>query len=111
MQFGTVNGRFVLVTTPPDGRRALDVATASGGSLPSDAVGALARWDDVVAWSATADWSQAVPVTPEQLGPPVPAPRQVFAIALNYRPTPPRPASRPRTNCRTGTTSATFVGR
>jgi 2-keto-4-pentenoate hydratase/2-oxohepta-3-ene-1,7-dioic acid hydratase in catechol pathway len=82
MRFGTVEGRFVLVR---DGR-ALDVATASGGSLPSDVLAALGRWDDVRAWAATADWSGSVEVTAERLGPPVPAPRQVFAIALNYRP-------------------------
>jgi 2-keto-4-pentenoate hydratase/2-oxohepta-3-ene-1,7-dioic acid hydratase in catechol pathway len=82
MRFGTVDGRFVLVH---DGR-ALDVATASGGSLPSDAVAALERWDDVVAWAPSADWSTAYAVSDEQLGSPVPAPRQVFAIALNYAP-------------------------
>ena len=39
MRFGTLRGRFVLVST--DGR-ALDVETASGGALPSDARQALA---------------------------------------------------------------------
>jgi 2-keto-4-pentenoate hydratase/2-oxohepta-3-ene-1,7-dioic acid hydratase in catechol pathway len=82
MRFGTVDGRLVLVS----GARALDVATASSGSLPSDPVAALERWDDVRAWSATAEWSTAFDVAPEQLGAPVPAPRQVFAIALNYAP-------------------------
>ena len=82
MRFGTVDGRFVLV----DGSRALDLAGASGGALPYDPVGALEQWDDVLAWSRTADWSSATQVTPERLGPPVPSPRQVFAIALNYAP-------------------------
>jgi 2-keto-4-pentenoate hydratase/2-oxohepta-3-ene-1,7-dioic acid hydratase in catechol pathway len=87
MRFGTVDGRFVLVRGDlPDGARALDVATASGDRLPSDAVAALERWDDVLAWAATADWAPARAVTPEQLGPPVPMPRQVFAIGLNYAP-------------------------
>jgi len=87
MRFGTVDGRFVLVEGDlPDGARALDVATASRGTLPSDTVAALERWDDVVAWAATADWSAASAVTPEQLGAPVPRPRQVFAIGLNYAP-------------------------
>jgi 2-keto-4-pentenoate hydratase/2-oxohepta-3-ene-1,7-dioic acid hydratase in catechol pathway len=40
----------------------------------------------VRAWAPAADWTGSFPVTPERLGPPVPAPRQVFAIALNYRP-------------------------
>ena len=82
MRFGTLDGRFVLVR----GDQALDVATASGGDLPADAVAALERWSDLVAWAPGADWSAAVTVTPDQLGAPVPAPRQVFAIALNYRP-------------------------
>ena len=82
MRFGTVEGRFVLLK----GDRMLDVATASEGSLPSDVLAALGRWDDVRAWAATANWAGSAGVTPEQLGPPVPAPRQVFAIALNYRP-------------------------
>jgi 2-keto-4-pentenoate hydratase/2-oxohepta-3-ene-1,7-dioic acid hydratase in catechol pathway len=87
MRFGTVDGRFVLVEGDlSDGARALDVATASGGALPSDAVAALERWDDVVTWAATADWGQATAMTADQLGPPVPTPRQVFAIALNYAP-------------------------
>ena len=82
MRFGTVEGRFVLLKDD----RMLDVATASEGSLPSDVLAALGRWDDVRAWAATANWAGSAGVTPEQLGPPVPAPRQVFAIALNYRP-------------------------
>ena len=60
MRFGTVGGRFVLER----GGRVLDVARASGGSLPSDAVEALERWDDVLAWEGTADWSGAFDVSP-----------------------------------------------
>jgi 2-keto-4-pentenoate hydratase/2-oxohepta-3-ene-1,7-dioic acid hydratase in catechol pathway len=82
MRFGTVDGRFVLVRDAT----ALDVATASGGWLPADVLTALERWDEVRAWAPTADWSGAVPITDDRLGPPVPQPRQVFAIALNYRP-------------------------
>ena len=82
MRFGTVAGRLVLV----DAGRALDVAEASGGELPSDVLAALERWDDVLAWAPSADWGVATAITDELLGPPVPHPRQVFAIALNYRP-------------------------
>jgi 2-keto-4-pentenoate hydratase/2-oxohepta-3-ene-1,7-dioic acid hydratase in catechol pathway len=82
MRFGTLGGRLVLVSEG----RALDVATASGGALPSDARAALARWEEVRAWAPTADLSEAVAVTDAELGPPVPDPRQVFAVALNYRP-------------------------
>jgi len=82
VRFGTVDGRLVLV----DAGRALDVSTASQGELPSDVVAALTRWDELVEFSARADWGGAQAVTGAQLGPPVPAPRQVFAIALNYAP-------------------------
>ncbi len=82
MRFGTLGGRFVVVRAG----RALDVATASGGALPSEARAALSRWDDVRAWAATADMAAAVAVDDAELGPPVPDPRQVFAVALNYRP-------------------------
>jgi 2-keto-4-pentenoate hydratase/2-oxohepta-3-ene-1,7-dioic acid hydratase in catechol pathway len=82
MRFGTLGGRLVLVSEG----RALDVATASGGALPSDPRAALARWEEVRAWAPTADLSEAVAVTDAELGPPVPDPRQVFAVALNYRP-------------------------
>ena len=82
MRFGTVEGRIVLV----DGDRALDVERASGGALPADPVAALERWDDVRAWESTADWASAFAVTAEALGAPVPVPRQVFAIGLNYAP-------------------------
>jgi 2-keto-4-pentenoate hydratase/2-oxohepta-3-ene-1,7-dioic acid hydratase in catechol pathway len=82
MRFGTLGDHFVLL----DKDSALDANAASGGRIPADPVAALERWDDVLAWATTADWSSAVAVTPEQLGPPIPAPRQVFAIALNYAP-------------------------
>ena len=86
MRFGTLDGRFVLVRGDDPQVDVLDVATASGGDLPADAVGALAQWDDVCRWAATADWSGAAPVAVGRLGAPVPMPRQVFAVALNYRP-------------------------
>jgi 2-keto-4-pentenoate hydratase/2-oxohepta-3-ene-1,7-dioic acid hydratase in catechol pathway len=38
------------------------------------------------AWADHADWTAAWPLDEARLGPPVPAPRQVFAVALNYRP-------------------------
>jgi 2-keto-4-pentenoate hydratase/2-oxohepta-3-ene-1,7-dioic acid hydratase in catechol pathway len=84
MRLGTVDGRAVLVAV--DGGRALDVGHASGGSLPADPVALLEQWDDLLTWGQDADWSSAYDVTAERLGPPVPMPRQVFAIGLNYAP-------------------------
>jgi 2-keto-4-pentenoate hydratase/2-oxohepta-3-ene-1,7-dioic acid hydratase in catechol pathway len=82
VRFGTIGGRLVLVR---DGR-ALDVHRHSGGGFPADVNWALARWDDLVHWADGVDWSAAREFDPAELGPPVPAPRQVFAVALNYRP-------------------------
>lgn len=82
MKFGTQDGRFVLVA----GGRTLDVHAASAGDLPWEPIAALERWDDVRAFSASADWSAAELLDESRLGPPVPCPRQVFAVALNYRP-------------------------
>jgi 2-keto-4-pentenoate hydratase/2-oxohepta-3-ene-1,7-dioic acid hydratase in catechol pathway len=82
MRFGTLRGRFVLESEG----RVLDVATASSGALPADVRVALSRWDEVRAWAATADVSTGTTFDEAELGPPVPDPRQVFAVALNYRP-------------------------
>ncbi len=82
MKFGTVDGRLVLLR---DGR-ALDVEHASDGRLPAEPTAALGRWDDLVVWAAGADWTSAQEIPVHRLGAPVPHPRQVFAIALNYRP-------------------------
>lgn len=95
MRLGTVGGRGVLVRDDapgaPDGRdgAVLDVERASGGRLPADPLALLGAWADLRSWAASADWSDGSLVRPlaeTPLGPPVPAPRQVFAVALNYRP-------------------------
>ncbi|MEU4237372.1 fumarylacetoacetate hydrolase family protein [Actinoplanes sp. NPDC026619] len=79
MRFGTIDGRLVLVK---DGL-AIDVAENS--DLPADVNAALARFDELTAWAAGTQ-AAGKPVSDEELGPPVPQPRQVFAVALNYRP-------------------------
>jgi 2-keto-4-pentenoate hydratase/2-oxohepta-3-ene-1,7-dioic acid hydratase in catechol pathway len=82
MRFGTQDGRFVLVA---DGR-VFDVHAASARSLPWEPLAALERWDEVRSFAAVADWAAARPLDESRLGPPVPRPRQIFAVALNYRP-------------------------
>ena len=86
MRFGTLDGRFVLVRGDGPQVEVLDVAAASDGDLPAEVVGALAQWDEVCRWAGSADWSAAAWVEVGRLGAPVPTPRQVFAVALNYRP-------------------------
>jgi 2-keto-4-pentenoate hydratase/2-oxohepta-3-ene-1,7-dioic acid hydratase in catechol pathway len=82
MRFGTQDGRFVLLARG----RVLDVHVASEGKLPWEPISALERWDEVRVFAASADWGAAEPLDESRLGPPVPCPRQVFAVALNYRP-------------------------
>jgi len=63
---------------------ALDVERASAGLFSSDVQSIYERWTEFRTWAATAD-GDAQPTDGARLGPPVPAPRQVFAIGLNYR--------------------------
>ena len=80
MKLANLAGRLVIVLA--DG--VADVATASAGRFGPDPMSAF---DD---WSAFADWAAGVTSTTggldeAALGNPVPHPRQVFAIGLNYR--------------------------
>jgi 2-keto-4-pentenoate hydratase/2-oxohepta-3-ene-1,7-dioic acid hydratase in catechol pathway len=74
MRFATIDGRAALLS---------DKGYADLGALglPSEPLAALERWREVPGLTVT-DWSA---YQPSQLGPPVPNPRQVFALALNYR--------------------------
>jgi 2-keto-4-pentenoate hydratase/2-oxohepta-3-ene-1,7-dioic acid hydratase in catechol pathway len=68
-------------------RTGLDVSAASGGTFSSDPQAAYERWEELLNWAreAPANGSHSpIGLTPEQLGPPVPTPRQIFAIGLNY---------------------------
>ncbi|WP_181801203.1 fumarylacetoacetate hydrolase family protein [Streptomyces shenzhenensis] len=83
MRLGVLDGHAVVVS----GDWAANVQWASQGRLPSDPMALL---DD---WSRTRDWAAGlpgeaydIPVDPIALSAPVPRPRQVFAVALNYPP-------------------------
>ena len=80
MRIANVNGRLKLLVA--DG--AVDVETASGGRFSADPQAAYARFAELQDWAGTVG-EAAEPFRPEQAGPPSPAPRQVFAIGLNYR--------------------------
>ena len=82
MRLANLDGRATLLT----GAGALDVERGSKGQFGPDLPLIYERWSEF----ATAEWDlgAAEPLTEppgSRLGPPSPAPRQVFAIGLNYR--------------------------
>ncbi|WP_445397741.1 fumarylacetoacetate hydrolase family protein [Streptomyces sp. LE64] len=83
MKVANVSGRLSLMTAPLE---AVDVERASAGRFSSDVQSAYERWDALTEFAATVTPGRpdAVRVRPEDLGNPVPSPRQVFAIGLNY---------------------------
>lgn len=81
MRIASVDGRPTLLL--PSG--GLDIITASKGSLGLDVNELLSRLGELAPLTESADPEALVEVRTEQLGPPVPNPRQVFAVGLNYR--------------------------
>ena len=81
MRIANVRGRLTLLTQAG----AVDVATASNGRFGPDPQAAYESFDTFRAWAAAQGRSAAVELDPMTLGAPAPAPRQVFAIGLNYR--------------------------
>jgi 2,4-didehydro-3-deoxy-L-rhamnonate hydrolase len=82
MRYASLSGRLVLIGR--DGRTALDVAEASDGRLPSSPQAVYDDWEKFHAWAASASLELAKPFDRELLEAPVPAPRQLFAVGLNY---------------------------
>lgn len=80
MKIANHDGRLVLVTDAG----VVDVASASAGRFGPDPMAAFADWRAFAAWASGAD-GPVTPLDESLLGCPVPAPRQVFAIGLNYR--------------------------
>lgn len=80
MRIGNLDERLVLIA----GGRALDVQTASNGRFGADPQAVYEHWTEFVKWAASADLASAESFDELDLGAPVPRPRQVFAIGLNY---------------------------
>jgi len=88
MRFANVQGRSTLVIAGPDGTdHAVDIETASGGSLGSDpAVYVdLANHAALAALASSADVAAAPVLDPTLLGAPVPRPPKGLGVGLNYR--------------------------
>jgi 2,4-didehydro-3-deoxy-L-rhamnonate hydrolase len=83
MRFGNVGGRMQLLV----GDGLVDVEGASAGRLPADPVAALDDWDALVEWARSVDGASAAsaPLAGAVLQAPVPRPRQLFGVGLNYR--------------------------
>jgi len=76
-----VDNRLQLVVDD----RIVDVETTSGGAFPADVQSIYDRWDDFRAWADTASPAGGEPIPDQGVGAPVPHPRQIFAIGLNYK--------------------------
>ena len=83
MRIANLSDRLVLVAA--DGSGAVDVKQASAGRFGAAPQAVYDHWDDFRSWAATVDVSTATPFDVAALGPPVPAPRQLLAVGLNYR--------------------------
>ncbi|GAA3952213.1 fumarylacetoacetate hydrolase family protein [Actinomadura viridis] len=79
MRVANLDGRLVLLS----GTGAVDVERASAGRFGPDPRTAYDRWDAFAAWAGGVS-GPAEPYDPADLRAPVPAPRQVFGIGLNY---------------------------
>src|SRR5258708_20538789 len=78
MRIANLAGRAVLLV----GDGAIDIHKASQGLFSPDPQALYDRWEEVRAWRTAAE---PEPYQDTYLSPPVPAPRQVFAIGANYR--------------------------
>lgn len=82
MRVGNLSDRLTLFTD----QGAIDVERASAGRFSHDPQAVYDQWDLFMEWAASAArGAEARPYAMEDLGPPAPRPRQVFAIGANYR--------------------------
>jgi 2-keto-4-pentenoate hydratase/2-oxohepta-3-ene-1,7-dioic acid hydratase in catechol pathway len=80
VRLANLAGRAAVVA----GEVAIDVAEAAEGRFSADPQEAFSDWDAFRAWAASLDPARGKPFDEADLGPPVPRPRQVFAIGVNY---------------------------
>ncbi len=97
MRIASARGRLTLLTD----RGGIDVEKASKGLFPADPQAVFDRWTEFRDWANGATSGEASPIAEGSLESPVPRPKQVFGIGLNYRahaaeanlPLPERPAT------------------
>ncbi|MFI5814984.1 hypothetical protein ACIA7S_29005 [Streptomyces sp. NPDC051643] len=81
MRIGNLSGRLALFTE----QGAVDVEKASGGRFGSEPQAVYNVWEDFLGWAKGAELSGASAFDSADLGPPTPAPAQLFGIGVNYR--------------------------
>src|SRR5574337_1676411 len=81
MRIANVAGRAALVDGAGSG---VDIEKGSDGKFSADPQALFERWDALRKWADGYHGGFDVSIDDTQLGAPTPAPRQVFAIGLNY---------------------------
>lgn len=85
LRLANLKGRAQFIVGDIASPRAIDVAVASKNSLSADPMLCFAHWDSLKKLAATLDISAGTHVAIADLSCPVPQPRQMFAVGLNYR--------------------------
>jgi 2,4-didehydro-3-deoxy-L-rhamnonate hydrolase len=88
MSLAVVDGRAAWVRgNDLSAARAADLHAVSGGRFGPDPMSAFAEWDALSDWAMSLDdEALGAPIDlAGRVGAPVPSPRQVFAVGLNYR--------------------------
>ena len=86
LRFGCVSGRAVLIADTL--KSFADIQKFSGGNLPSDPLSCIARWPEVQALGSSLESAKTADLSPLDLpniDSPIPQPRQIFAIGINYK--------------------------
>lgn len=82
MRFVNADGRAALLV----GEQVFNLEQISGGEVSSDPMTVITeQWDAALAVHARGAFDGGTPLENVRLGPPVPAPRAVYAVGLNYR--------------------------
>jgi 2-keto-4-pentenoate hydratase/2-oxohepta-3-ene-1,7-dioic acid hydratase in catechol pathway len=85
VRIANLRGRLVVITGGHGAEIAHDVEKHSEGRFGWQPQAVYDEWEGFVDWAASARWEDGTPVDADDLGSPVPAPRQVLAVGLNYR--------------------------
>ncbi len=85
LRLASVHGRAHFVVGTSNEFQIVDVEQSSNGQLPSDPMSCYGVWDALRKHASTLNGADGTACTLEQLDCPVPQPRQLFAVGLNYK--------------------------